>query len=403
MFHPLVSGVVVVSAMAGVAWILKTRSGRIGFGLVGVLLGLTFYSYVFAWTWVFGGLGLLGLTLIFQKRWRELKSLMGLVVIGLVVGSGYLVNSFKFSSLSLAGDFWLRTVFSQTQSYLVVVIRYFLLILLAIGVSRKWWTSLPRRFLLMLIAAAALLPDISQWILRVNVEVDHWIGRFLYPMSTFVLVGVFGKFRKFRKFPMFLVIVAVGLRLISVTILEVKKPVEWFEADQSRSELYQWMNENVLEESVVGSLNFSEQIYLSAGTSFYPYVARGDRTIATSDELLKRYVYLVQAHGFGVKFIDEMMVIPGGQEDDNEGLRIAGADGFSMLFGVKHHFDPPPYLTHQQVVSLAHELLDGEVEQVGRLDYLLVSNGSFRNFQNFQECQLVFENEVYRLYQWDEC
>jgi hypothetical protein len=69
----------------------------------GVLLGLTFYVYFYAWSFLLIFLGLRGLKATKDRDWVILQRLVFLVAIAGVIAVPYFLNLFAFSGLAQAG------------------------------------------------------------------------------------------------------------------------------------------------------------------------------------------------------------------------------------------------------------------------------------------------------------
>lgn len=273
--------------------------------------------------------------------------------------------------------------------------------------SNKKWRDLPqRKLLLLLLAVGIVFPDLSQVITGANLEVDHWIGRFLYPFSTFMLVLWIGElgidwFTKLKKpFLVLLVMIVLG-RVSRTTYFELNKPIINYKENESRQMLFKWMMKNLSENDVVGSLSFSDQVHMVTETPYYSFIPRGDRSLSESDRAIRRYVYLTKMMGVGKETLLNSFVIPGTKKQNSQTF-----DVFSNLFGVRYHYSQAPYLEHQTVRSQATELFDIKFQRPGRLDYLLLgpTEEGIINIDNLiGKCETVFKNEDYLLFSVRNC
>lgn len=407
--HPLISGAVTVMTILLVVLGLKYQSNKKVRVLAGVSLGLLFYTYIFSWTLAIGTLGLLFVSFIVERNWQRVKWIVIVFGIGLCLSLPYLYNAWQFYHSTFSVDFWARSVFVEKQNYNFIVFRGLLLILLAIVMNKSWWSSVHRRLLLCLLCAAVLLPVISQTILGINFEGDHWIIRFFYPLSAFMIIAVLGEAKK-RHFPIVsnllfgLVFVAVGVKLVCWEAAELKMPQAEFKLSKSRQDLYAWMSKNIKKDSVIGSLSLLEQTYLTSYTPYYPYVARFDRTVASTNELLNRYLYVTQVMRFKKDYFDKMMVVPLSPMPFPD---IPNVDQrfYATIFGLRYYHDVSPYPIFQEVINEVKARQQEPISQNGKLDYLLVTPTdrffSSRDLRN--ECQPLFDNQTYQLYKWEDC
>ncbi len=72
----------------------KKRSWRYGI-LSAVLLGLNFYNYFYTWTYLYAFGGILVLSLLLQKYWREAIRIGAIFLSGLLVAISYIINLYR--------------------------------------------------------------------------------------------------------------------------------------------------------------------------------------------------------------------------------------------------------------------------------------------------------------------
>jgi hypothetical protein len=76
-----------------VAFLQFFRTRVLGYGVLSAfLLGLNFYNYFYAWTYLYAFGGLLGLFLLFKKRWKDAIGVAGVYIGALIVAVPYIVN-----------------------------------------------------------------------------------------------------------------------------------------------------------------------------------------------------------------------------------------------------------------------------------------------------------------------
>lgn len=408
-FHPLLSWIAVAGSMVGVQLVFKKKTSLITMVIAGVLVGILFYTYFFAWTLVWFGMAILTVSLFCQKKFFDLKRLAVIITVGLVIGLPYFINGWEFSRTVLGQEFWGKTVLPVQEIHVATLLRYALLLGGLILIDCGWWRESNKLLLWSMLAAAVLLPDLSQFVFGANLESDHWIGRFLYPLSTLLVLLAVGKWLSeknsgWNKLFIVAVLMLTVFRVGSVNLNEWRKPVKNYQFDKQKRELYNFLYNNVAPGSVMGSLSFTEQIYLAAYTPFYPFIPRWDRTIAPKDEPMKRLLYIAQQFDVSEQYFDETMPVPLVPISHPELPRF-DQKALAVVFGLEYLYDLPPYNRHQELLTNVKERFRNEINPVGRLDYLLITptDRAFSKREFEIECTKLFDNDIYQVYKFSDC
>lgn len=408
-FHPLLSWIAVAGSFWGIQSVFKGKFSFTKTVVAGTLAGILFYTYFFAWTTVWFGLAILAALLFWQRKFSDLKRLAVVMIIGLGIGTSYFVNGWGFSRTVLGQEFWEKTVLSIREIHVATLLRYVLLAGGLILVDHGWWRRSNKLLLWSMLAAATLLPDLSQLILKVNLESDHWIGRFLYPLSTFLAVLIVGEWlsRKndgWNRAIMAVVLALAVFRISAVGFREWKQSAENYQLGRQRQELYDFLSNNVAFGSVIGSLSFTEQIYLAAYTPFYPFIPRWDRTVAPRDESMQRLLYMAQQLDVSDQYFEETMPVPLVPVSHPE-LPSFDQKALAVVFGLQYLYDLPPYNRHRELLANIKERFSNEIKPVGRLDYLLITptDRAFSRREFETECAKLFDNNAYQIYKFSDC
>lgn len=409
LFHPLLS-MIIISLY--VICVHKALTSKYNWPIIlfsGVLLGTLFYTYFFAWTLVWISMGLVVVT-CFNKRERDnLKILMAIIMMGMVIGIPYIINGWQFSNSNMGQDFWEKSLIPIKEVHIWKMIRYLLLIILTLRLDRDWAKQLTKKLLLSLMISAIILPDLSQVLLGGNIESDHWIVRFLYPLSTFVAVLSMG-FWLNKRFPavkaliLWLLTVIVAIRLMVIINYQMRLPVNLFQLSGERRQLFTFMEQNLEYNSVIGSLSFTEEIYLAAYTPFYPFIPRWERTIAPETEPMERLLFLTQQLKVVENYFDDVMPVPL-VPINYQHLPRFDQKALAVVFGIEYLFDQPPYYRHQALLKQTKEKYRQIIPQPGRLDYILITptDRQFANWAPTDNCQPLFSNLAYQLYRFNDC
>ena len=107
---------------------------------------------------------------------------------------------------------------------------------------------------------------------------------------------------------------------------------------------------------------------------------------------------------FKKNYFDEMMVVP---LSPMPFANIPNVDQrfYATIFGLKYYHDAPPYPILQGIINEVKARQQNPISQNGKLDYLLVTptDRFFSSRDLKDECQLLFDNQTYQLYEWEDC
>lgn len=410
LFHPMLSWIVIALSIIFLQKALRATWSPFIIFISGIFLGLLFYTYIFAWTWVWYAVGILMLGTIVRRDYKDLRRLIIPIVVGMSIGIPYFQNAARFSAINVSQDFITKSTFPIRQTHFLLIIRYAVLVIFLIATDRKWITYSRRRILLALLLSGMFLPDMSQFILGYNLEADHWIERFLYPLSTSLFIlgcGSWLALRSKRCSKLFLGCAAllVSIRLGLVLRFELPRQVLGFQLGGERKTLFEWMNKNIPRDSVVGGLSFVEQTYIAAYTPFYPYLPRGDRTLTTTDETLSRYIFISSQFRVSADYLDRTLSIPPEQVPILDNIPAMDQRAVYPLFDVRFLYDREAnYVQRLALREKAKQMLADHPQQIGRLDYLLVgpTERFFAGAGYTTCCQLLYGNDKYELYKYNE-
>lgn len=408
LYYPLFSTFIVSILTLLIIKLVKNQE-KLGISiLVGIFLGLLFYTYFFAWTAFLPAFALIIAVFFILKQKILLKQLIFAQIISLLIGIPYFIHLLAFQKTPLYHDFSLRNVyFPITENYIWYSLRYVLLAGLVILVYKRK-NLLPFIPLVALILVTALLPDISQFILKVNPQSDHWFERFLYPYSTFLflcLVYNLIKNKLFLNILSFLLILLVLNKVIGFTVTELSYDPYQYRISTDREQMFFWINANLPKNSVVAALNFSESIYLADYTKVYPYFAHSYSTLTTADEASKRFATLAVIYQLDINALKQMFPLPGEITLNPDNLMLENANNFATFFGIMNHFDNPPFNSHQKIRNQIINLVNDKYEANWRIDYLLVGpfEQKFSQISKINNCPTLFSNKTYTLLDFHGC
>lgn len=399
-YFPLVSSFLTALAILFITKAVESQK-RLYSVVSGLILGSLFYTYFFAWTLLWVTLSIFFLS--FKKR-------LLIFAVGLFAAIPYFFNLYSFYQNPAYNDFALRTIsFPITDWNVGIIFRFLGFLLLLTLFGSNWLKNYDKKFLVALYLVAAFIPLASKIILNSDNQTDHWYERFLYPLSTFLLVLFVADLKSLNikiKNVIFLTLIFLSFLKLDISIYrELQKPIAGFTLGEPRLDLYNWMENNLQKDSTVASLSFTEQVYLTAYTPFYAYLPQAYKTIAPKREIIDRYVNAAQIFGVDESFIKQSFIMPDEQHQNPNSVVANDGNAYMMLIGIAYHFDPYPYPAHKQTQDEVISKLKLDVPQQGKIDYLLFGPLEKENSINLEskKCQLLFNNGVYKLYNYKTC
>lgn len=303
----------------------KKREWRYGVASA-FLLGINFYNYFYSWTYLFAFGGLLGLSLLIQKKWRLALGVTGVYMGALVVAIPYCVNLFRVS---------LHPIYEQASMRSGIVLTHapefvgFLVVLALLVFLFGFPKEDKEKYMFGLSLLLAPFLTMNQQILTGKVLQEahyHWF--FHKPIGViFMLLVVFYFFEKkgmvFQK-----KILAIGLIILSIgTAVFVQ--VASYKNDsrdggtiaverQRYGQVMDWLNDNVEKESVVlANDEIAHLTVIYTPLNVFYHRAAGYSLAATTQRLTDVLFTFYRLRGVGVKnsaevreiFFDERGVI----------------------------------------------------------------------------------------------
>lgn len=297
-FHPQVSFVFFLAPIILTFKVIENPKNYKYTFTLGLFIGLIFYSYVFYWTlFVFFYL----LTIIFfliKKHFYEIRMLIIPGVLGLAIGSYYILNIFQFYKLPFVEDFVTKSSLHNVPLPMTLM-RYLLIsILFLTCIKRKDSKSFV--FFIFLLAGVLITP-ISKIFIGQDLETFHYLRRAMMPfylITIFIcLYSLSHKHKlvlKITSLTMIIVIFLFGLRTqwVAVDVIQNNHI-----KDQSLESLMGWFNENSENRAVIGTLNPDIASLIPLYTSNLVYIPPTDRTIMPTYEGIERYKILSELLG----------------------------------------------------------------------------------------------------------
>ncbi len=186
-FHPQVTFVFFLSSMALLVNLIKRPSIKASI-ILGISLGILFYTYIFYWTYFLALIVIVLFYFTLKKDFQLIKLLIISVLIGLAVGFFYFRDIFNFYSLTLASDFTEKFTVSAAPLPLTLFRYLFIAALFwfILFVKNRKKIFLKKEliyFYVLLILVGVLFPLCSK-IIGKDFETFHYIRRIIMPFAT---------------------------------------------------------------------------------------------------------------------------------------------------------------------------------------------------------------------------
>jgi len=278
----------------------------------GVFTGSLFYTYMYDWTYVVGGLFLLIPILLLQRNFGAVKRVALCISVAAVISMPYWINTVSLSAIPTFPDLMERVGIEKGRSFRLEVV--WPTYVRALGLTVLVWMigALRRRKGLIAFLTAYLLPIIVllnlQLITGFVPHPDHWHRtQFLILAATLTVIGLeFVRSYEFafsrlphalmRTVPIVLVGTSLVWGLYSQEVLAARQFKE-FTLDPSHRAAYEWLKENTPRDSVVGVLSprTNDEIILYTDNNIF--VPNGLHTVAPTDEIWRRSMALARTLG----------------------------------------------------------------------------------------------------------
>lgn len=261
--------------------------------LVGLSLGLLFYTYVYYWTFALGWLSLMIAWAFLAKQFSWLKKLLLALIIALILAGPYFWELWQFQQLAIS------QAFGASYRFLPQIgIKAMITVVIMLGVSRltikdkyeaMFWQSL--------YLTGVILVAMVYWLnLSVDDPFGHWLDRAIYPLSTILLsVLTMRKLKKDYK------VIGICLSLILLAYqgrshwVYFKNSAEIFQLEPERQEVFNWLNNHTPKDSVVITTSLTDNLYLPVYTHNNLFAPFSYLTLAPQSENLERFLIAYRA------------------------------------------------------------------------------------------------------------
>lgn len=273
-----------------------------------VLLGFNFYNYFYSWSYLYAFGGILVLSLLLQKDWREARRIASVFVGGLLVAIPYFINVYQASLYPTFAEASAR--FGIVYSHAPIFVGF-----TALGALAVFFLGFPRSdkknywFVLSLLLTPILTHN--QQILTGRImQVDHYHWFFSKPVAVIVVLWVMLHFLSSRGFDFYRKSLAAMIIVISIFVGLSTQVFAYYRdwrdggaiaiERQKYGPVMAWLSANATKESVVlanNEVSHLTVIYTPLNV-FYHRVA-GNSLAATKERLSEVVSTLYRLEGVG--------------------------------------------------------------------------------------------------------
>ena len=374
----------------------------------GLGLGLLFYTYVYYWTFAVAWTLVLILINFLRKKLVIVKKLILGLTVGLVMAIPMLSEFWRFQQSSLSDWFSL-----SYRSLPPLTIKPFILITGLLLVSRLliknkserlYWQSL-------FLTGLGLFFSVHWLKLAIDDPVGHWMNRVIYPFSLLLIYRL--AIKRVKKNQILLGI-CLGLLLLvyqgRVHWQYFNNKAEVFQLEPERIEVFNWLNQNTANDSVVLTTSLIDNTYLPVYTHNNVFIPFSILSLAPFKEAEERMFLVYKTAMVPETRIKQMFSLT----EDNQQLMLKKRFKFDDCGGHYLYFRrfvandfyncsvPEDYL--DQMLTSYREMKGNlaSYKDKYKMDYWLwgpnEKKWSMVKPEQFKDWRLVWQNDWYQVY-----
>lgn len=380
--------------------------------LLGISLGLLFYTYIYFWTFAISWLSLIMAWAWLTKKKPLAKRLLKALVIALILGIPYLWELRRFQQLPISQGFGSSYSFLPPLRVKGMVILAIMFCVSHLALKNKtealFWKSM---------YLASFIMVIMVYLLKVTVDdpQGHWMNRIIYPLTAvLLLVLVLRRLKKDYQ------VIAISLSLL---LLAYQAHSHWmyfnnsasvFQLEPQREEVFRWLNQNTPNDSVVATAGLIDNMYLPVYTHNNLFMPFSYLTLASPAEILERFLIVYKTAGIKEARIKDMLSLTQENQELKSKKRFNFDDcGGHYLYyrfyvgGDFYNCSVP--LSQQSKILSDYQAIGTDLNiwrQKYKMDYWLWGPQEQQwaqiNPETFTDWQLVFANQSYKLFKLPE-
>ena len=249
---------------------LKYKKG-VDIFLAGTSFGLLFYTYLYDWASVLTALVLMACIFWLQKDREKTRVILNICLIGLAISVFYWINFLQLRGLDSFADIQNRIGMEVSRMpYIAVVWKTYLRVAALLAAMALFWFKKDK--LIFTYIASFLLVYYAtvnaQVLIGFNIHPDHWYRAAFLPWGlAFFALGVlaFGASKlsalkpKLFTISAYTLISAIALWGLTANYLLARSIADGYSLPDGISKSYDWLGENTLSRSTVGSPSFATE------------------------------------------------------------------------------------------------------------------------------------------------
>jgi len=217
----------------------------------GIILGLSFYTYPYTWTFLFAFLGCLFIIYIYKKKWTKIKNIILVSFIALLVSVPYFWNLWQAMHHPLYKELSERFSIIKTHTPQLGATTLILLAVFLLFFRRK---NKDRYYFCLGLVLTTLIVLNQQIITGIVMIPDHYHWYYNTPLAIiFIIIIIFELFKnKFVKFGLIGLILFVNFYnayMIQTSFYQRREPIAI--QDQRYGPIFEWLYNNTQKDQVV--------------------------------------------------------------------------------------------------------------------------------------------------------
>ncbi len=307
----------------------KKRTKLYG-SICALLLGLSFYVYLYTWTFIFTLNGFLVLLFILKKDWEKVKKIIIVSIGAIIVGVPYFLNILEATQHPWYHETSVRFGFVNVRTWNISRLVIGLLILFAIA-RKKIEKSTKIFFTAVLITAIFVVNE--QIITGKYIFNHHYHWYYTTPLMIILIVTILfayienSKYASSKYLISVILILFIGYNGIAVQIDSYKAALPGTITEQNYSQVISWLNKNTKKDEVIyAKLRLMDMIPAVTHNNVY-YTGSGIYTLVTDQQLIDAYLFNLFLEGTPTGTIREYL-------EENQD------DVVALVYGYKYSFQP---------------------------------------------------------------
>lgn len=287
-------------------WLLIEK-GKLLYGIAsGIILGLSFYSYPYTWTFLFAFLGCLAIFCLFRKKWTEIKNIVLTAGIAVLVSLPYFWNLWQASQHPFYPELSERFSIVKTHTPQLGALVLILLAVFLLFFPRK---DKDRYFFCLSLVITPLIV-LNQQVITGRIMIpDHYHWYYHTPLAViFITLILFELFKKktfqYCLVGLFLLVNFYNAFTIQTSLYQTQKP-EALEM-QRYGPLFEWLRSHTEKDQVVaGDKAISRLVIIYTSLNS---VSREDghyTLVASEENIMERIFLSFRLDGLGKEDVQE--------------------------------------------------------------------------------------------------